>query len=77
MLIMNGLIDMRHFNLPPELCTECMYIVSYLILKFMLQYAYIILIFAEMLLSTMVLMIFVAWAFVSDQFNDKLKGIEF
>ena len=54
-----------------------MYIVSYLILKFMLQYAYIILIFAEMLLSTMVLMIFVAWAFVLDQFNDKLKGIEF
>ena len=35
-------------------------------LKFMLQYAYIILIFAEMLLSTMVLMFLVAWAFVSD-----------
>ena len=41
----------------------------------MLHYTYIILIFAEMLLSTMVLMILVAWAFVSDHFNDKLKGI--
>ena len=41
-------------------------IVSFLILKFVLQYAYIILIFAEMLLSTMVLMILVALAFVSD-----------
>ena len=43
----------------------------------MLQYAYIMLFFAEVLLSTMVLMILVAWAFVSDQFNEKLKGIQF
>ena len=52
---------MRHFNLPTELCNACMYIVFFL----MLQYAYIILIFAEMLLFTMLLMALVAWAFVS------------